>query len=104
MARPKKGAKGYAEANSRWRKTMLEKYGSEEGLHRFMQAVGRKGGSVVGKKGGFASDVVGADGLTGRERSHIVGAIGGRRSKRGPAKKDPIEEAERILEEENDRD
>lgn len=54
--------------------------------------------------GGFASDKVGADGLSGRERARIAGQKGGRKSRRGPAKKDPIDEAERILEEESGRD
>lgn len=36
--------------------------------------------------GGFASRVVGLDGMTGPERAKIVGAKGGRKSKRGPAK------------------
>ena len=38
-------------------------------------------GSIGGKNssnGGFASDVVGKDGLTGRERSRIAGRIGGK--------------------------
>lgn len=39
------------------------------------------------KPGGFASDVVGEDGLTGRQRAAIAGSIGGMKSKRGPAKK-----------------
>lgn len=33
--------------------------------------------------GGFASDKVGKDGLTGKERARKFGAIGGRKSKRG---------------------
>lgn len=47
-------------------------------------------GSMGGKKGhtgGFASDVVGEDGLTGKQRAAIAGSIGGKLSKRGPAKK-----------------
>lgn len=38
-------------------------------------------GSIGGKNssnGGFASEVVGKDGLTGRERSRIAGRIGGK--------------------------
>lgn len=102
MARPRRGEKGSVEAGNRWRQTMLAKHGGEDGLHRFMQSVGKKGGSVVGKKGGFASDVVGADGLTGRERARKVGVIGGRKSRR--TKKDPIDTAEQILTEESKHD
>lgn len=46
-------------------------------------------GAIGGKRsqnGGFASDKVGKDGLTGAERARIAGAKGGARSKRGPAK------------------
>lgn len=38
------------------------------------------------RAGGFASDKIGPDGLTGRQRAALVGAIGGLKSKRGPAK------------------
>ena len=40
------------------------------------------------KAGGFASDEVGKDGLTGRQRASLVGAIGGFRSRRRPSKKE----------------
>lgn len=40
------------------------------------------------KAGGFASDKVGKDGLTGRQRASLVGAIGGFRSRRRPSKKE----------------
>lgn len=36
--------------------------------------------------GGFASETLGKDGLTGPERAKIAGTKGGKRSKRGPAK------------------
>ena len=52
----------------------------------FYKNIGRRGGQN-GHTGGFASDVVGADGLTGLQRAAIAGAKGGRISKRGPAKK-----------------
>lgn len=64
-----------------------EKYGQD-----FYIEIGRKGGKN-GNSGGFASGKVGKDGLTGRERAKIVGAKGGRISKRGAAKpkiKDPL--------------
>ena len=51
----------------------------------FYARIGARGGKN-GHTGGFASDVVGKDGLTGSERAKIAGAIGGRKSKRGPAK------------------
>ena len=45
----------------------------------------KKIGSIGGKRssnGGFASSVVGEDGLTGRERARIAGAQGGSISRR----------------------
>lgn len=57
----------------------------------FYARIGKKGGKN-GTTGGFASNVVGEDGLTGRERAVLVGAIGGHISRRGPAKKN-LEEA-----------
>lgn len=60
--------------------TNLKKYGKN-----FYVEIGRKGGSN-GHTGGFNSDKVGKDGLTGRERAKIAGAKGGSISKRGPAK------------------
>lgn len=51
----------------------------------FYARIGSRGGKN-GHTGGFASDVVGKDGLTGAQRAKIAGAIGGRKSKRGPAK------------------
>ncbi len=46
-------------------------------------------GSMGGKSsttGGFASQKVGKDGLTGLERAKLVGAKGGRKSRRKPEK------------------
>lgn len=79
MARIKRGEEGCDKAVSKWRKTMLERYGGEEGLHEKMQSIGSKGGSLS-KSGGFASKKRGKDGLTGPERARLVGAIGGFRS------------------------
>lgn len=62
-------------------KTNIEKHGED-----FYSKIGRKGGSN-GHSGGFASDKVGADGLTGRKRSRIAGRRGGLISRRGPSKK-----------------
>jgi hypothetical protein len=39
-------------------------------------------GGSKGRTGGFASDKVGPDGPTGRQRARIVGAKGGRISQR----------------------
>lgn len=50
----------------------------------FYREIGRKGGKRS-TTGGFASQKVGKDGLTGTERARIAGAKGGRRSKRPPA-------------------
>lgn len=52
----------------------------------FYRNIGRIGGAN-GNTGGFASDKIGTDGLTGRERAKIVGAKGGRISKRGKSLK-----------------
>lgn len=51
----------------------------------FYAHIGQKGGQN-GHTGGFASDVVGTDGLTGKERAKLAGAKGGKISKRGKAK------------------
>lgn len=68
----------------------------------FYKKIGAKGGRN-GKTGGFASDVVGEDGLTGKERARIAGAKGGRISRRGPAK-DDIDKAEEVLKAEAKKD
>lgn len=52
----------------------------------FYAKIGKMGGASS-RTGGFASNVRGKDGLTGRERAQIVGAKGGTISRRGPAKK-----------------
>lgn len=110
MARPKRGEPGADQAAKKWRATMLEKYGGQEGLTRKMQAIGAKGGKLS-TTGGFASDKVGADGMTGRERAHVAGKKGGSISRRTGVKNGhsrnsdrDIEVAERILEEESGRD
>lgn len=48
----------------------------------FYQRIGALGGKV-GRTGGFASDIVGKDGLTGRQRASKVGVLGGKKSRRG---------------------
>lgn len=47
----------------------------------FYAKIGRKGGQN-GRSGGFASNVVGADGLTGQQRARLAGAKGGKISRR----------------------
>lgn len=56
--------------------TNRERYGED-----FYSNMGRKGGSIS-RGGGFASELVGPDGLTGRQRARIAGKKGGHISKR----------------------
>lgn len=56
--------------------TNKKEYGED-----FYRRIGKKGGQAS-KRGGFASDKVGKDGLTGRERARIAGYRGGRISRR----------------------
>lgn len=51
----------------------------------YYRNIGRKGGQS-GTTGGFASTVIGRDGLTGRERAKKAGVVGGSISRRGPRK------------------
>lgn len=62
-------------------KTNIAKHGKD-----FYRNIGRKGGSN-GHTGGFSSEKRGKDGLTGLERARVVGAIGGRKSRRGKSTK-----------------
>lgn len=73
MAGTKNGGRRAAATNK-------ERHGKD-----FYARIGARGGKN-GHTRGFASDVVGKDGLTGAQRAKIAGAIGGRKSKRGPAK------------------
>ncbi len=61
-------------------RTTYQKVGKD-----FYHNIGKLGGNT-GKQGGFASDKVGKDGLTGRERARICGQKGGKLSKRGKAR------------------
>lgn len=63
-------------------KTNKERHG--EGFYARIGAIGGHNS----KTGGFASNKVGKDGLTGQERARLVGAIGGLKSKRGPVLRD----------------
>ena len=49
----------------------------------FYQRIGQMGG-WRGHTGGFASNKIGPDGLTGPQRARVVGAKGGKISRRGP--------------------
>lgn len=69
MAGTRAGGKAAASTNK-------TKYGSD-----FYARIGAKGGAL-GRSGGFASNKVGEDGLTGRQRAAIAGAAGGRISRR----------------------
>ena len=68
---------GTVEGGRKAAKTNLERHGKD-----FFRNIGQKGGHNS-RKGGFACDKVGKDGLTGPERARIVGAKGGRVSVRG---------------------
>lgn len=72
------------------RETNLRKHGKD-----FYRKIGAKGGKNS-TTGGFASNKVGADGLTGRQRAAIAGAIGGFKSRRKPAVKDLEKEIEKV--------
>ena len=61
--------------------TNKERHGED-----FYRTIGAKGGRN-GHIGGFNSDKVGKDGLTGFERARIAGKKGGQISRRGPAKR-----------------
>ena len=63
------------------RATNLKKHGAD-----FYKRIGAKGGKL-GRTGGFASSLVGDDGMTGRQRAIEAGRKGGRISRRGPSKK-----------------
>lgn len=58
------------------RETNIERYGVD-----FYKRIGSVGGHK-GSTGGFASDDVGADGLTGRQRASVAGKKGGEKSRR----------------------
>ena len=60
---------------SAWRTSMINKYGSEEKLKEHLRAIASKGGQVKTPKG-FGSDIVGEDGVTGKERAVWAGKKG----------------------------
>ncbi len=61
------------------RNSNIAKYGKD-----FYARIGAIGGKL-GTSGGFGSELVGKDGLTGHQRAMIAGAIGGKISKRKKA-------------------
>ena len=61
--------------------TNKQKHGED-----FYKRIGQKGGKKS-CNGGFGSNKVGKDGLTGIERARIAGRKGGSHSKRGKSKK-----------------
>lgn len=73
---------GTADGGKKASLTNKKKYGRD-----FYARIGAKGGRN-GVTGGFASNKVGKDGLTGLERAKIAGRKGGKLSKRGPAVKE----------------
>lgn len=78
MAGAKRGSDAYIAAQKKWRKSMLEKYGSQEELSAHFRKLGSIGGKSRKEPGGFASLKKGKDGLTGPERAVIAGYKGGR--------------------------
>lgn len=72
---------GNKQAGQKTVATMIEKYGSYEAYRQAMRERASKGGKN-GNTGGFASELVGSDGLTGYERARVVGAKGGAISRR----------------------
>lgn len=71
---------GTVEGGKKAVKTTRKRHGKN-----FYAEIGRKGGQN-GHTGGFASEKIGDDGLTGFERARIAGAKGGHLSKRGAKK------------------
>ena len=67
--------------NTKWKETMIKKFGSEEAMLEWVRSNGARGGKIS-KGGGFGSKKIGKDGLTGRERAKKAGSIGGRNSRR----------------------
>lgn len=72
--------------------TIIKRHGKD-----YYSKIGRKGGKRS-TTGGFASQKVGKDGLTGLERARLAGAKGGRKSKRKPAS---IRELEKRIKEDS---
>lgn len=67
---------GTPEGGLKAKLTNTKTYGKD-----YYARIGRIGGQN-GRTGGFASDIVGKDGLTGRQRAKVAGVKGGRLSRR----------------------
>lgn len=67
-------------------KTNIKRHGKD-----YYANIGRKGGKAS-NTGGFASNKIGKDGLTGVERAKLAGKKGGLKSKRKPWTKQQREE------------
>lgn len=78
MARPKKGTKGHVLALAKYRRSMLEKYGSKEAVRAHYQEIGRQGGKVLTPGGGFGQSHERAV-----EAGRKGGRVGGKIGKRG---------------------
>lgn len=65
--------------------TMTDKFGSYDSWAEWMRKNGAEGGRK-GRTGGFASEKIGADGLTGKQRARIAGQRGGTISRKPNAK------------------
>ena len=72
MPRPKRGTPEGDAATNKWRQTMLERFGGEEGLKTHLQAMGRAGGQKS-RTGGFGANP---------EFAKICGRKGGKASRR----------------------
>lgn len=66
--------------NTEWMKTMIKKLGSREAVRERMGTIGSKGGQ--NSIGGFGSETINRNGLTGSEQASISGKIGGTISRR----------------------
>ena len=73
MPRPKANTPEGKLASEKWRKTMIEKYGSITSKMREVGRIGGQNGKGPDYKGGFAGD---------RERARLAGARGGAKSRR----------------------
>ena len=72
---------GTSQGYVKTRAKLVDKLGSEEAYMAWKRSSASKGGKN-GNTGGYASDVVGKDGLTGLERAVIAGRKGGTISRR----------------------
>lgn len=71
-----KGGKQAAKTNQ---KKYDEQYQKKYGMG-FYERLGQQGGRVS-RGGGFASNKIGSDGLTGKQRAVVAGALGGKRKR-----------------------